>query len=227
MRKPILSPEGLPWREYRKLQFLAAAPIAYPIGLWLEIVWRTSKNRAVLVGAENLPANAILYDFHVDVATNYITMHLLKDTGRKVIFVGSHDFDSYWSSGSASMGAYEQWRFDRRKKDKPLAQIVQMLGEHPDTLLGIFTDGAGGKRNRVRESLVKLALESKRPVVPFRSFYSPVVRLFGDDIPCRPGVAGRSVFGEPIAASELAQMSVEEARLKLEQALLAIRDVVS
>lgn len=225
MMNPLkYSPEGLPWKDYRPLQFLAAAPLSYAAACWLEAMWRCSRRHARLVGAETLPDNAIIYDFHVDVCLNYITMHLLKELGKKVVFATSHDFNSYLAAGPGSFGAYQSWRFDRRQPAKPLEQIGEMLEGRPDSILGIFTDGAGGKPFRVRESLVKLAIASKRPLVPFRSLYSPTFRMLGDDYPKGLVVKGRSVFGAPIAFSDLAALDVETARSMLESALFAISD---
>jgi 1-acyl-sn-glycerol-3-phosphate acyltransferase len=89
-------------------------------------------------------------------------------------------------------------------------------------MLGIFTDGGGGNRYRVRESLVKLAVRSGRPVVPFRSLYSPGFRLFGEDYPRGFSVKGCSVFGKPISAEELSRMEPEAARTFLEKSLLEL-----
>jgi hypothetical protein len=216
------SPEGLPWHEYKLLEFLLAAPIGYPAGIFLELMWRCSRKNSRLIGVEHLPENAIIYGFHVDVCLNYMTMRLLKDAGRRVLFCGGHNFVSYWAAGPGSMGAYQTWRYDRRLPTKPLQQIVNMLGGEPHALFGIFSDGAAGERCRIRESLVKLSIATRRPVVPYRSLYSPSARLGGDDYPVGLFVSGTSVFGQPIEFERLEQLDLEAARMLLENELYAV-----
>lgn len=216
------SPEGIAWSEYNLPQLALMAPFGVPVGLYLEMVWKLSKQDAHIIGAEDLPENAILYDFHIDVATNFITMHLLAELGKKAIFSGYHGFMSYSSFGPGSMGAYHVWRYDRRLKIKPFDQMVAMLKAKPDRILGIFTD-AGGPYFKVRDSLPRLAIATGRPLVPFRSLYDPSVLILNQMLPA-PRVKGKSLFGKPILAGTLNGIALEERPRFLEQKLREVSD---
>ncbi len=79
-------PRRIPWKDYKLGQWALMAPFGMSVGMYLQLVWKLSKGRSQIIELERLPDNAILYDFHVDVATNFITMHLLREAGKKVIF---------------------------------------------------------------------------------------------------------------------------------------------
>lgn len=173
------------------------------------------------MGAENVHPGSIIYGFHCDVLVNYITMHLLREQNKKILFIGSHDFASYTAYGPGSFGAYETWRFDRSREAKPSDQIIAMLKSRPEAILGIFTDGASGEPMRVRESLIKLAISSQRPIVPYRSLYGPKIRIGRNDYPSLL-VKGQSVFGKEISWEELSALPLEAARERAELALCGL-----
>jgi hypothetical protein len=213
-----LSPEGLPWKDYKLGQLVLMAPFGLSVGAYLQLVWKLSRDRARLIGREHLPDNAIIYDYHTDVATNFVTMHLLRESGKKVVFAGYHGFLSYSTFGPGSMGAYDVWRYHRGSSEKPFDQIVAMLNSCPDRIFGIFTD-AGGPYFQVRESLARLSLATKRPLVPYRSLYSPIaLNLFGQKIPA-PRVEGRSILGQPIAHETLSQIPLKSRASYLDRKL--------
>ncbi len=219
----MLSPEGIPWKNYKLGQWALMAPFGMSVGMYLQLVWKLSKGQSQIVGLEHLPENAILYDFHVDVATNFITMHLLREAGKKVIFSCHHGFLSYSTFGPGSMGAYDVWRYDRKLKEKPFDQIVAMLAARPNRVFGIFTD-AGGPYFKVRESLPRLALATGRPLVPFRSLYKPIAfNLSGQKIPA-PRVNGKSFIGSPILPETLSQIASEKRQEFLELKLREVSD---
>ena len=74
-----------------------------------------------------------------------------------------------------------------------------MLNNNQSAIMGIFTNGGGNKRFKVRKSLVELAINSKRPLVPYRSLYSPTIRILGNDFPYWPLISGKSLFGKVIS----------------------------
>lgn len=212
-----ISPEGIPWREYRLAGLLLWLPFTVVMAIYLEMVWLVSKRFAKTLGLEKVPNNAIIYDWHADVMTNYLTVHLIKKYRQKITFLGSHDTISYIAFGPGSTGAYEVFRYRRGTDRKPVTQIVSFLDSRPNQILGIFTD-AGGPYFHVRESLVNLALASSRPLVPYRSFYRPYLKVMGHFLPL-PMVKGASVFGDPIYPAELGKIDSVAATQLLENRL--------
>jgi hypothetical protein len=210
-----ISPEEIPWKDYKIISLLIVAPFSLIVGLFLETVWFFSKSKAALVHFDKAPDNAIIYGFHEDVMTNYITMHLIKKKeNHPCIFSGFHGFASYIAFGPGSMGAYKVFRFYYGIKSKPREQIVQYLNSKPSHMFGIFTD-AGGPYNKVRKSLISLAIESKRPLVPFRSFYSPCFKLGNSRVPFF-SVQGKSIFGKVIPYRDLVSLKENEALNKIQ-----------
>ena len=211
-----VSPEKIPWREYKLLQLAVVAPFSIFMAYYLELVSYLSRKNSKLENFDRVPENAILFGFHEDIMTNYVTMRLIKKNSENpCVFSGFHGFFSYVSFGPGAMGAYDVFRFYYGKKIKPRDQIINFLAKNTNRRFGIFTD-AGGPFYKVRKSLVELAIKTKRPLVPFRSRYSPGVIFFNNKFPL-PIIKGKSLFGEPIDCSKLSNLNIQNARDYLQE----------
>lgn len=215
----IRSKEGIDRSEYKLFPLLLAFPISFAVAEYLEFLSKRISSRGELIGIEEVPKSAILYGFHHDVMTNYMTMTRLAELtpDHLVRWIGFHGFFGYLTYHCGIHNRYLNIRYDRSKKSSARDQIVQLMSKTPDSRIGIFTDyGAPGQ---VRGSLAHLSIQSNRPVVPMRSIGDRVWRLpTGDQLP-HLGTVVRSIFGKPIYPNELKRASPEEQISILQQGI--------
>lgn len=209
------SPEGIPWKDYKLFKLLLVLPISLFFAGYLELIWFFSKKKSVLVNFSDVPSNAILYDFHRDVMTNYVTMRMIRSSGKTVKFLNYHGLLSYLAFGCGCTGAYEVIRFRFDSKKRPLQQVIETINYFSEALFGLFTD-AGKPYGQVRTSLVEISKATNRPLVPFVSRFQPSLRFFETAIPL-PFGKGQAVFGRTIFPDEIKDLSIEAAQQFLQQ----------
>ncbi len=186
---------------------------------YLWVVQKTAQADLPVI-PQTLPANVILFGFHQDYYSVLAARNIHLPGGEDLVWLGYHRFFSYipflWFRRNKTR--LFRYRFGLAKK--PLDQIISFLEANPNTRLAMGTD-SGRPYGRVRESLVKLAATSRRPVVGMRIRPSRSVSLFGHDLPL-PGSSFQMQLSKIVKAEELIRLGVVQGHRLLQDAIDAV-----
>ena len=212
-KKESHSNEAIPTSEYKFLNLLGATIPGLVIETWLAHVQNTLHEEYDENVIKNLPHNAILYAFHADTLPVLLSYKLLNALGS--IWIGYHGLLSYVGSFGLSQNGFPCFRYNRKLKATVLGQIETALNAAPQKRFYLFTD-SGQPYFRVRKSLVQMSRQTGRPLVPVRHFSSLAKIVNGHQIPLA-GTEIRTVVGSPVLASELLNLSDQDAVLVLQK----------
>ena len=207
------SPEGIPWRDYRWRDLVAALPCSLPICLYWWALERTT--RRTHPGFVGLPDDAILFTFHKNLHPLAIDKIMDGEGVRAPFLVGYHGFLSYlFSALWAFVHKMEVARYRPDADTMPLEQIVDALGRRPGGRMVMFTDSFG-PYGVVRPTLISLAVKSGRPLVALEYRLSRSVTLMGHSLPL-PFSTLEARFSRPVTAGELRGLPKAEAKALLQ-----------
>lgn len=213
-----LSREGVPYRDYHALSALASLPVGAGIVAAFELL-----SRAVVeepIDLSDVPPDAILYLYHVESFLVTLTPTVWDGFGEHLAYLGYHGFASYLGGLWPYLHGFHCFRYDKRRPERPLQQIVEFLRKNPRLRFALRTD-AGGPYGKVRGSLVDMALATGRPLVGMRQLADRSTRVLRHVVPL-PGARIRTRLTRIISAAELAACSREEARAILQTAIDAL-----
>lgn len=213
-----VSREGIPWREYRWGHLIPALPVSLLIHAYLMLIRATSRDRRL--GPGQLPKGSILAVFHPEWLYFPITKKTWLDIFARsggMAWVGIHHFLSYFGSSTVYLWGFRAIRYDRRNPLKPFQMVMKFLKENPETLFAIRTD-SGSPYNKVRPSLVVMALENNRPIVCARQMGNRNIVWNQHYIPL-PFSEIYTAISEPIFPEELRGIPVEAAVEKVQKVM--------
>ncbi len=205
--------EGIPWNEYRYSHLLPALPIGFLIH-WATGLLSFFVAESAIKGPSQVPRGAIVVMFHPE----WLYFAVARKTAGRVreasahpfSWLGLHHFLSYFGSITAYFWNYQCARYDREKNIKPYQVTKNYLIKNPDFIFFIRTD-SGGPYGRVRESLIKLSLETGRPLVCERQWSNKSFPFLKHHIPL-PFTRIQTAFSEPISSDELKNLGIEKGR---------------
>lgn len=164
--------------------------------------------------ADPLPERSLVYGFHEVLLLGILSSRFT----RSVVWVNN---DTAGGLASAVPALLAGIRIFRLSVGSPVPQYEQLCTflKSADAPVGLFTD-AGRRDGRVRRSLVSLAVDSGRPLVPLVITASRHRRLDGQVYPL-PFTTITVRYGTPIPAADVAGLGAEMARELLLDHLLA------
>lgn len=198
--------EGEACVSYRLPHLIAATPLAAMLEAYLELVRNASFHEVVEGDVSACSVNCIFYSFHGDTLpalAAHSTFSLLDSK-----WIGYHGILSYFGSFGLASRRRPCFRFSVDSAIRPKKQIEKALMSEPDRRFYIFTD-SGKPYGRVRESLVDLAIESGRPLVPLRHIAEKRRLVNGHQVPL-PGTEVRTFVGQEISHARLKKLKSAE-----------------
>ncbi|MBI4403537.1 MAG: hypothetical protein HY537_05220, partial [Deltaproteobacteria bacterium] len=151
---------------------------------------------------------------HTDLFLEQIDPIFFRSEPFQFELLSNHSWLAYlWYPWQRSQGA-TGFRYELDKAQSSFEQIIQFLNSHPNRRLMVLSD-SGGPYKKMRGSLVKLAVQTERPLIAlkmkvdrFRTIHHHKIPLFGATI--------QPVFSRPIHPGELRELS-KEAALRIVQ----------
>jgi hypothetical protein len=161
-----------------------------------------------------LPEWSLVYGFHEILLLGILSSRFT----RPVVWVNN---DTPGGLASAVPALLSGIRIFRLSVGSPVPQYEQLRAflKSVDAPVGLFTD-AGRRDGQVRRSLVSLAVDSKRPLVPLAITASRYRRIEGQVYPL-PFATITVRYGTPIPAADVARLNSEKARELLLRRLVA------
>jgi hypothetical protein len=220
----LRTPEEVTLREYRLVQLAAATPVGIGARVGVRGLARLVSEAEPEI-QQSIPASAILCFFHPEQILSAVCRRFWQQLAQhRVIGVGFHGFTSYVTSFAAWPGhpGWSAFRYTRGTPDRPFEQLRRYLAARTEGLVAIGTD-AGGPFFRVRSSLIRLAIETGRPVVGVRHRATRAPVLWHHAVPT-PASRIWTTTTPVFAAGELAQLDVTAATQQVQEAMeLAMR----
>lgn len=175
-RSVITLGEGIPLHQYNLFSLLSAIPVALLLETFFWLQRMVTHDKGITTN-NDLPPNAIIVTFHGDSyldplsvkAWNYLS-------NSRYHWLGFHGFLSYIGSMRAMFYRIKAFRYKTKSKIRPMDQVREFLNNYQSGQLMLRTD-AGGPYGKVRPSLIKLAIESKRPLVCMRTSASRFITI--------------------------------------------------
>ncbi|MDA9189354.1 hypothetical protein N9O57_00050 [bacterium] len=159
--------EGIEFKDYNHSQLIWSLPF----GLVLETIWffqRLVTSDKAEFNENKIPSNAIIVTFHSDSYLDPLSSTLWRKFARKNYYwIGFHGFLSYIGTFRAMMMGVGAYRYRRNCEKRPMDQIRDFLSDNLDCQVMIRTD-SGGPYNKVRPSLIDMAIRYDRPLVCMR-----------------------------------------------------------
>lgn len=155
------------------------------------------------------PDNAILYTTHLHLYLFLLNPLIRKNEPLESIWLGYHGFLAYIFVYWNRLVGTTNFLFDAKKERSPREQIREFLKGRPTTRFGLATD-SGGPYGKIRPSLLKLALNSNRPLVAIKMRAKHGYRIFRHEFPWPFSVLTTQI-SEPINPDQLKQIPEREA----------------
>lgn len=212
MKAFTVSPEGIPYKEYKTIKFILGAIISFLGFVIYKILIGRNKNQ-VIVNKQYIVENAINYGFHHETFLNSLDLCAEVYKIKKIKWLGSHSFLSYLTSLPCMFYRLPCFRYNPKSKMRPIYQIINFLTNY-DGMFYLMTD-SGGNYSKINPSLIKMALATNRPLVPVRNRVDRTFRLFGHYFALFPG-KWEMIFGKPVYPEQLRDLS-RECRIELLQ----------
>jgi len=200
--------EGLPRREYRWAQLLLAVIPGGVLHAFFTVIGLTLKENSPRTPKTEGNAPLIVL-FHWEFPITLSAQKTWRDQFRGVGFLGIHNWISYVTSVLCYLDALPAVRYDRRSGKKPFQQVMEFLRKNPTKAFSLRTD-SGGPYNRVRTSVVTMALESHRPIVCVRQSADRTWRAWDHYIP-KPFAHITTRIADPVLPETLRALSREDA----------------
>jgi hypothetical protein len=152
-----------------------------------------------------LPERSLVYGFHEILLLGILSSRFT----RPIVWVNN---DTPGGLASAVPALLSGIRIFRLGVGSPVPQYEQLRAflKAMDVPVGLFTD-AGRRDGRIRRSLVSLAVDSQRPLVPLAITVSRYRLVDGQVYPL-PFATITVRYGTPIPATDVAELSSEKAR---------------
>ncbi len=201
------------WSSIRKVKYA----VAFCFGLGFAFLLHLSRlwiREGRIIIRETIPENAIVYAYHPEVYLLVGAPSFWKAKLPRMLGLGNHSFVSYLAGLSAVIWNMKILRFERGTAKRPLDQIIETLEQFPDYSFGLRTD-SGGPYFKIRDSLLELALRTKRPLVALRQNASKSLRIHHHSF-ALPGAMVNLSTSEVIRYEDLKDLSRKDA-LKLIQ----------
>jgi len=162
-----------------------------------------------------LPPRALVYGFHEVLLAGVLASRFT----RHVVWVGNDTIGGVASSVPVRAAGTRVFRLATRS---PVPQWVQLNAflAATDVPVGILTDAGRGDR-QVRRSLARMAVATRRPLVPMAVTSTRAGRLDGHVYPL-PFATVTVRYGAPVPPETLAGMPPDAARALLTQRLRAV-----
>ena len=208
-----VSPEGIPWRDYRWRELAPALLGGLPLCLYWWALERTS--RRTRPGFESLPDDAIIFMFHKNMHPLAIDKILSDDRGGPLM-LGYHGLLSYlFSLPWLFIHAVKGFRYHRGGDRRPLDQIADFLSRHPRERMAMFTDTAG-PYGVVRSTLIPLSVKTGRPLVALTYRISRPITLLNHSLPL-PFSTLEARFSRVVTPDELRRLGRAESKRLLQE----------
>lgn len=210
--------EGIPYRQYRWGQLLLAIVPGYLLHLLFTLLWTTlretghEKDRSL--------GNAIIVLYHPEFPITLSAQTTWRRHFRGVAYLGIHNWISYVTSVLCYLDALPAVRYDRATGKRPMDQVLEYLNTHPSVPFALRTD-SGGPYRKVRTSIVRLALQTNRPVICLRQTASKAVVLHQHLFPLPFSTVNVSI-SEPISVETLQCLTLEEATALVQRTMDSI-----
>lgn len=205
--------EGIPLREYRWVQLgLAFFPGFLMHSICTAIGWTLKeKIEGEITNGGRAP---IIVVFHREFPITVTAPHSWNKLFHGIGYLGVHNWISYCTSVLCYLDGLKAVRYDRRSGKKPLFQVVDFLNQNALVPFAIRTD-SGGPYERVRTSVVKMAIQANRPIVCIRQSADRSWRFWDHFFP-KPFASVITRVSAPISAQTLRPLSVEEATAQIQ-----------
>ena len=200
------------WSEVTQWKYFLVFPIGFLFSILLGLIRLWSKEGKVKVG--DLPSDAIIYAFHPEIYLFASCPSFWNSVLPRMMGLGNHTFISYLAGVSTLWWKMKILRYQRRGSKSARQQIIEPCHKNPDLFFGIRTD-SGGPYFKVRESLLDIALETKRPLVALRQKTDRALVLKEHSF-ALPGATVDLTTSDPIFYEEIKNLSRANA-LKLIQ----------
>jgi hypothetical protein len=203
------STEGTGLNEYSLAFLIVSLPFGVLLYLYLRAIQRSLKGNLPVI-PESLPENCILYGFHEDYYSVMAVGNLHRFGSKNLFWLGYHGFFSYIPFLWFRRNHTRVFRYKFRGGQRPFDQIVTFLEKNPSIRFALGTD-SGRPYGRVRESLIKLAIRTNRPVVGLRVRPSRRIRFLGHDLPLS-GSSFHLRVTEAVSPESLRALTLSDAR---------------
>lgn len=210
------------WRVSRRKRFEAAAIVAVGVPL-AEALGRTWRWR--VDGAQHLETvaaggqSAVLVFWH-----RCLLPAMLFFRDRDIVALASENFDGEWAARIAHWFGYRTARgSSSRGAVRALVQLKRLMDAGANTAFAV--DGPRGPALKVQPGCIWLAQATGSPIVPFHvgTRTGWTARSWDRTIVPKPWAEVAMVIGAPMTVEpELAEMALEQVRLRVEESLLAL-----
>ncbi len=214
-----ISPEGLPFYEYRWIHVAIALPMA--VALFLICRINTFLTRDQNSEIPELAHRSLVVGFHRDLIYFFCTKTMWRDLMRKkTAWIGIHHWASYAGSLEFYFRGIRCFRFDRTRAIKPFEQILHFLRDYPFPVY-MRTD-AGGPYDQVKASIIRLAIESQRDLICLRQTGPAYFNaLAGHRFPL-PFSKIVTAYSEAISWRELEKLPLETSRKLIQEKMMSL-----
>ena len=207
------SREKICTRDYRWGQLSLALVPGFLFHLLCTVVGWTLREKVEgeLKTSDSAPIVVVYHrEFPITLSAQRTWKKLFKGVG----YLGIHNWISYCTSVLCYLDGLPAVRYDRRTGLKPLNQVLDFLRQNRPLPFAIRTD-SGGPYNRVRSSVVRMALEANRPIVCVRQTSDHTVRIFDHFFPL-PFSHVVTRVSDPIVPQALSHLTMEDATARVQ-----------